>query len=138
MTEAVRMKLKLPAGCFGAYLFDCDGTIVDSMPLHYVAWREALAEWDCSFDEQVFYAWGGIPVAEIIARLNERQGLNMPVERVSSRKESLYLEMLPQLKVIPAVVGAYRRPAWADSSCGRVRKQAGLSDLVSDFGQASR
>jgi beta-phosphoglucomutase family hydrolase len=107
MTEAeaaLRMKLKLPAGWFGAYLFDCDGTIVDSMPLHYAAWKEALAEWDCTFDEQVFYAWGGIPVAEIISLLNERQGLNMPVERVSSRKESLYLEMLPRLKAIPAVV----------------------------------
>ncbi len=33
------MKLKLPDGPFEAYLFDCDGTIVDSMPLHYVAWK---------------------------------------------------------------------------------------------------
>jgi HAD superfamily hydrolase (TIGR01509 family) len=98
------MKLRLPAGCFGAYLFDCDGTIVDSMPLHYVAWKQALAEWDCTFDEQLFYEWGGIPVAEIISLLNQRQGLSMPVEQVSSRKENLYLEHLPQLKAIPAVV----------------------------------
>ena len=94
------MKLTLPAGSFAAYLFDCDGTLVDSMPLHYVAWRRALAEWDCTFDEQVFYEWGGIPVAEIISLLNEKQGLRMPVEHVSSRKESLYLEMLPQLRAI--------------------------------------
>jgi HAD superfamily hydrolase (TIGR01509 family) len=98
------MKLTLPAGSFGAYLFDCDGTLVDSMPLHYVAWKQALSEWDCTFDERVFYEWGGIPVAEIISLLNEKQGLRMPVEQVSSRKESLYLEMLPQLKAIPAVV----------------------------------
>ena len=98
------MKLTLPGGSFAAYLFDCDGTLVDSMPLHYVAWKQALAEWDCTFDEQVFYEWGGIPVAEIISLLNEKQGLRMPVEHVSSRKESLYLEMLPQLKAIPAVV----------------------------------
>ena len=37
------MKLQLPAGTFRAYLFDCDGTIVDSMPLHYIAWTSALA-----------------------------------------------------------------------------------------------
>ena len=37
------MNLKLPAGDFRAYLFDCDGTIADSMPLHYKAWRRALA-----------------------------------------------------------------------------------------------
>jgi len=47
------MKLKLPAGSFRAYLFDCDGTIVDSMPLHYIAWKQALAEWNCEYPEDL-------------------------------------------------------------------------------------
>jgi beta-phosphoglucomutase-like phosphatase (HAD superfamily) len=59
--------LKLPVGSFKAYLFDCDGTIADSMPLHYVAWSKALAQWNCEFSEDLFYAWGGMPVAKIIA-----------------------------------------------------------------------
>jgi beta-phosphoglucomutase family hydrolase len=99
-----RVKLKLPAGRFAAYLFDCDGTIADSMPLHYIAWKKTLAEWNCTFDERLFYSWGGTPVAEIVSMLNERQGLNMPVEGVSARKEKLYMELLPQLKAIPEVV----------------------------------
>ncbi|HMD38382.1 MAG TPA: HAD-IA family hydrolase [Candidatus Acidoferrum sp.] len=98
------MKLKLPDGVFGAYLFDCDGTIADSMPLHYVAWKKALGEWNCEFGEELFYAWGGMPIVEIIATLNERHGLNMPVESVARRKEGLYYEMLPQLKVVPEVL----------------------------------
>jgi beta-phosphoglucomutase-like phosphatase (HAD superfamily) len=98
------MKLRLPAGSFAAYLFDCDGTIADSMPLHYLAWKQALSEWDCEFDEELFYAWGGIPVAEIISSLNARNGLKMPVETVSKRKESLYFELLPQLKAVPEVL----------------------------------
>src|ERR1700691_5996166 len=98
------MKLKLPSGSFGAYLFDCDGTIADSMPLHYLAWKQALGEWNCTFDEDLFYAWGGRPSADIIASLNERQGLAMPVEMVSSRKEILYLELLPQLRVVADVL----------------------------------
>jgi HAD superfamily hydrolase (TIGR01509 family) len=98
------MKLKLPEGSFEAYLFDCDGTIVDSMPLHYVAWKKALAEWNCEFAEEEFYALGGMPVVEIIARLNERNGLRMPVEEMSERKESLYFEMLPELRAIPEVL----------------------------------
>jgi hypothetical protein len=36
------MKLVIPAGDFAGYLFDLDGTLVDTMPLHYAAWREAL------------------------------------------------------------------------------------------------
>jgi HAD superfamily hydrolase (TIGR01509 family) len=98
------MKLPLPAGSFRAYLFDCDGTIVDSMPLHYLAWKQALAEWHCDFPEQLFYAWGGRPVSEIIADLNQQQGLSMPVDTLGRRKESLYYELTPQLKAIPEVV----------------------------------
>ncbi len=98
------MKLNLPAGSFRAYLFDCDGTIVDSMPLHYVAWKKALAEWNCVYEENLFYAWGGRPIREIIALLNERSGLNMPVEQVAHRKEGYYHELLPTLKAIPEVI----------------------------------
>ena len=98
------MKLKLPHGSFGAYLFDCDGTIADSMPLHYIAWKKALAEWKCEFDEKLFYAWGGMPVVEIVSALNKRHGLSMPVEIVARRKESLYYESLPQLQPVPEVL----------------------------------
>jgi len=98
------MKLKLPAGDFAAYLFDCDGTIADSMPLHYVAWKKALGEWDCAFDEKLFYAWGGMPIVEIVATLNKERGLSMPVDQVARRKENLYFELLPQLRPVPEVV----------------------------------
>jgi beta-phosphoglucomutase family hydrolase len=98
------MKLKLPTGDFHAYLFDCDGTIADSMPLHYVAWKRALKEWNCDFEENLFYSWGGKPVRKIIGDLNEMHGLSMPVEALAARKENFYHEQLPQLKAIPEVV----------------------------------
>ena len=98
------MKLALPARLFKAYLFDCDGTIADSMPLHYVAWRRALGEWDCVFPEELFYLWGGKPIVEIIETLNREQGLRMPVAVVAERKEEYYYELLPQLTAVPEVV----------------------------------
>ncbi len=98
------MNLTLPAGDFRAYLFDCDGTIVDSMPLHYIAWTTALAEWGCPFPEDLFYAWGGKPAAEIIAILNGMNWLQMPVEQVAARKEEMYFDLLPQLQTIPEVL----------------------------------
>jgi len=98
------MQLQLPAGSFRAYIFDCDGTIVDSMPLHYRAWKAALAEWNCDFPEKLFYSWGGKPVRNIIADLNQMQGLNMPIDSLATRKEALYLAQLPSLKAIPEVV----------------------------------
>ena len=98
------MKLPIPADNFRAYLFDCDGTIVDSMPLHYIAWKQALGEWGCEYPEDLFYQWGGMPIREIIAELNQRQNLAMPVEEVAHRKEHLYYELLPRLTAVPEVL----------------------------------
>jgi len=98
------MKLKIPAGEFRAYLFDCDGTIADSMPLHYIAWTRALGEWNCPFDEDLFYAWGGKPPVEIVSTLNRMHGLHMPVEEVAAHKENYYFELLPHLEPVAEVL----------------------------------
>ncbi|MFE0152425.1 HAD family hydrolase [Nonomuraea sp. NPDC059007] len=98
------MILDLPPGEFGAYLFDCDGTIADSMPLRFLAWRQALGEWGCELSEELFYAWAGRTVADIIADLNASQGLAMPVPAVARRGEELCQEMLPRLTAVPGVL----------------------------------
>lgn len=103
-SQGLMMKLNLPERDFAAYLFDCDGTIADSMPLHFVAWRKLLREYACEFEEDTFYSLGGMPTRDIVARLNVQQGLRMPVEEVCTRKERLYLEMLPELKPVPEVL----------------------------------
>ena len=98
------MKLKLPDGPFKAYLFDCDGTIADSMPLHYVAWKKALGEHGCGFPEDVFYAWGGMPTVQIVETLGAQQGIAMNAKEVAHRKELLYYELLPRLQAVPEVL----------------------------------
>jgi beta-phosphoglucomutase-like phosphatase (HAD superfamily) len=98
------LDLQLPPGQFDAFLFDCDGTIADSMPIHYVAWQKALAPWNCVFPEKLFYDLGGLTTAEIVRRLSEEQGLRMPLEEVLRRKEEFYLDALPTLKAVPEVL----------------------------------
>jgi HAD superfamily hydrolase (TIGR01509 family) len=126
--------LPLPAGDFRAYLFDCDGTIADSMPVHYLAWQQALKEWGAVLPEDRFYAWGGRPVAEIIADLNEQQGLSMPVEVVAARREVLFQELLPTVSAVPGVLEhideAHRRiPFAVVSGSTRESVTASLSAL---------
>jgi hypothetical protein len=114
------MPLQFPRP-FRAYLFDCDGTIVDSMPLHYIAWKQALGEWGCTFDEDLFYSWGGKPPVEIIADLNQMRDLNMPVEAVAERKESLYFRF-STTQARSRGPRAHRRPARPHSLCRRLRQ----------------
>ncbi|MBC7693568.1 MAG: HAD family phosphatase [Methylotenera sp.] len=102
------MKLELPAhpekGSFKAYLFDCDGTIANSMPIHYRAWMKALDRWNCPFPEKDFYDWAGMPTPAIVERLNERQGLAMSHQEISDIKEKAYFELLPEVKPVPEVL----------------------------------
>ena len=98
------MPLILPPGDFKAYLFDCDGTVADSMPPHYIAWKRALDEWGASFTQEQFYGWGGLPSDVVIEILNKEQGLHIPAAALAIRKEEFYYESLPDLKAVPEVL----------------------------------
>ena len=92
-------------------VFDCDGTIADTMPLHYQAWVAALKEHETDFPEALFYELAGIPTARIIEILNERHGYDLPVQEAADRKESLYQALVPQVVPIEPVVELVRRYA---------------------------
>jgi beta-phosphoglucomutase family hydrolase len=93
----------------GGIIFDCDGTLADTMPLHFVAWRETLDKLGCPFPEEQFYAWGGVTAHEIVARLNTQHGLTMPVEQTAHDKEETYKLLIPQVKAIPEVMAEVER-----------------------------
>jgi beta-phosphoglucomutase family hydrolase len=97
-------ELILPAGDFKAYLFDLDGTVADSMPLHFRAWTKAVSDAGGTFPEEVFYELGGVPIVRVVEILNERFGSNMQPEATAHRKELLYVDMLPQVQAIKSVV----------------------------------
>lgn len=102
------VSLDIPPGDFRGYIFDCDGTLADNMPLHYQAWTEAMAVVGGVFPEELFYAWGGRPTTAIVASLNEQFGLAMDVEGTVRLKESIYLERIPLVRPIEEVVAVAR------------------------------
>ena len=103
------MPLELPEGPFRAYLFDCDGTIVNSMPLHYRAWKRIFEEQGCEFSEATHYTLGGMPTEEIVAMLNTQQGLKMNPAEVALQKEEYYYEIMHQLEAVPEVLQEIHR-----------------------------
>jgi beta-phosphoglucomutase family hydrolase len=85
-------------------VFDCDGTIADTMPLHYQAWVQALREHRAEFPEAMFYEMAGIPTVRIIELLNERHGYRIPVQEAADYKESLYVQLIDHVEPIEPVV----------------------------------
>ena len=98
------MKIQLPAGDFEAYIFDCDGTLADTMPLHYRAWLTALKEYACEFPEALFYELGGVPADKIAEIPNESRGCSMPVKETATYKDELFIQMIPQTLPIEPVI----------------------------------
>jgi len=98
------MVIEIPKGEFSAYIFDCDGTLADTMPLHYKAWCAALREHDAIFPEALFYELGGVPTVRIVEILNERHGYAMSPQETARVKERFYLEMISQIAPIEPVV----------------------------------
>jgi beta-phosphoglucomutase family hydrolase len=95
--------ISIPSGTRGL-IFDCDGTIADTMPLHYRAWVAALREHGADFPEALFYEMAGIPTARIIELLNERHGWSIPVAEAAEQKEQLYIKLIPEITPIEPVV----------------------------------
>lgn len=89
-------------------VFDCDGTIAHTMPLHYRAWTRALSEHGVDFPEALFYEFGGVPTEKIIEALNERHGKNIPVRETAERKEKLFEAMIPEIVPIEPVMAVLR------------------------------
>ena len=98
------MTLNIPADEFAAYIFDCDGTLADTMPLHYRAWLAAVEPLGAEFPEDLFYSIGGMPARAVVEMLNGRQGLAMPPEQTAEHKEALFSEFIPGVQPIAAVV----------------------------------
>ncbi|MBT7029028.1 MAG: HAD hydrolase-like protein, partial [Verrucomicrobia bacterium] len=75
-------------------IFDCDGTVVDTMPIHYAAWCSTTAKHGLVFPEDRFYALGGVSPFEVLRMLSEEQGIKIDAEAVTFQKEAKYMELI--------------------------------------------
>lgn len=98
----------LPEGSFDGVIFDCDGTLADTMPLHYRAWCETLAAFGAEMSEALFYELGGVPSVRIAEILNERGGYTLAAEATAADKEARYELLLPQCRPVAKVVALVR------------------------------
>jgi beta-phosphoglucomutase family hydrolase len=107
------MKLDIPPGDFAGYIFDLDGTLVDTMPLHYRAWDAAMrgVGLRCPLDEDLFYSLGGVPTRRVAELIAKHYGLTIEVEHVFHTKERLFNEIRSDAKLIEPVAAFARRVA---------------------------
>lgn len=87
-----------------AVIFDCDGTLVDSMPIHFLAWNRTMTEVGIELPEDRFYAMGGIPTHRIIEMLAHEQQVLVDAHTTAKRKEEAFYELIHMLEPIHIIV----------------------------------
>lgn len=95
-----------------ALIFDCDGTLADTMPIHYRAWTALLTRHGIPFPETRFYQLGGMPTAHIIRLLADEHGVAITdLDAMVRQKEETFLTFLQEVRPVAPVYGvaaAYR------------------------------
>ncbi len=102
------MNPAMPTKDYDALIFDCDGTLTDSMPVHYVAWHKTMNAHGIDFPEDRFYSLGGIPTDKIIRMLADEQRIEVDARAVAMAKENAFLELLHLLEPIRQVIEVAR------------------------------
>jgi len=94
-----------------ALIFDCDGTLADTMPAHYEAWVATMSRYGVPFEEDLFYDLGGWPTLQVAEHLLSRAKPRTPVtpEQIVVEKESLFEQSLTSIRPIDPVVEVARR-----------------------------
>jgi beta-phosphoglucomutase family hydrolase len=94
-----------------ALIFDCDGTLADTMPLHWRAWRAVTQRYGLEFSEGRFYELGGVPARDILKMLSAEQNHPLDAVAVAKEKEATYIPFLPEVHAIEPVARIVRETA---------------------------
>ena len=89
-------------------IFDCDGTLADSMPIHWRAWDQTCQRHGLEFTEERHYALGGTPSRRIFEILGKEQGVTLDPLALSQEKEAAYLLLMPEVKPVEPVLAIAR------------------------------
>ena len=90
-------------------IFDCDGTLVDTMPVHFLAWTKVLEGRGLELSEKRFYEFAGMPTQKIVEILSHEQGIKVSAEDIAHEKEQMYIASIPGVQRISRVVDIAQR-----------------------------
>ncbi len=111
MQDAPRLFARLEDVSFDRYeglLFDCDGTLADTMPLHYEAWSATLAPHRVVFPRDRYFSMAGMPTRAILEALSAEQGIPLDFDALLPIKENHFLARMGRVRAIEPVVAVAR------------------------------
>lgn len=105
MTEPLP-RFVAPAREYSGYVFDCDGTLVDTMPLHHQAWIHALGQAGAPFEFpwELFVSRAGMSLEQTARELGEQFGFTLDAVAVAATQRQVYDELALGVQPVREVV----------------------------------
>ncbi|MCH2108386.1 MAG: HAD family phosphatase [Polyangiaceae bacterium] len=102
-----------PQTTYQAYLFDCDGTLADSMPAHFQAWRRALNQSAAPFEFtwELFLKRAGMSLERTVVELCAEFQCDLDADRVAAAQRRFFQEEESAIQPIHEVVEFARKLA---------------------------
>lgn len=89
-----------------ALIFDCDGTLADSMPVHWIAWNATLRAHglDHLFPHERFMELGGVPASGVLELLAAESGRVLDAKAITLQKYQAYFDHADQIRRLEPIV----------------------------------
>jgi len=88
---------------YDGFVFDMDGTLVDSMPLHLAGWEKASEIFDFQYSPDWFYNLGGVPSRKIAELIEKEQDIKLDIDAVTKTKSDYFLTVIDRVTPFPAM-----------------------------------
>ncbi|MCK5853017.1 HAD family phosphatase [bacterium] len=92
-----------------ALIFDCDGTLVDSMPLQFEAWRETFELFGYVYPHEFIDSRKGMSIAEVLRQYNDENNYTIDMDKFIKIREEKAIERLYTVKPIKPVTDIVHR-----------------------------
>ena len=87
-----------------ALIFDLDGTLSDSLPVHIASWNAVCEKLNCTFDERILVEMTGAPTLSFAERIKREQNLEIMAEELVVLKQQEFWKNINQIKPHDAVI----------------------------------
>ncbi|MCK8462942.1 HAD family phosphatase [Aliiroseovarius sp. S1339] len=130
---------------YTAFIFDCDGTLVESADVHFTAFREAAKEQKYGLDRDWYFARTGLDRLTLFRQFAEQFASGFDIDAAVTRSISLFVEISDRVLPIvetkslvkdfsrdfPLAVGTNAERNVAEASLGATGMLGFFNDIVS-------
>jgi len=93
---------------YKALIFDCDGTLADTMPAHFETWKAVFNRHGIPFSLERFYSLGGVPAKEVVEIVAGEAGVKVDTALVAEEKDRAFMEQLDRVRPVESVAAVAR------------------------------